>query len=297
VLKTLSFGEILWDIIDGQAYIGGAPFNVAAHFARMGAESYMISAVGDDVLGTDALKSAQRLGVDTRFVAVTPGLATGTVDVRLSANGQPAYTINEGTAWDAIPNAERLCADVSAGTWDVFCFGTLAQRTESNRTLLEAVRSAARAKQVVYDVNLRGSFYDQEWIERSLHAASVLKINEDESELVGDMLFGQTEDIEGFCRAVSERYKIPTICVTQGAEGAAIWVSGSIAWIPAYPATVVDTVGAGDAFTAALLWGMESGKTTVEATKIASKLGAWVASQRGAVPDYSAELKAVFKRP
>ena len=296
-MRSLSFGEILWDIIDGKAYIGGAPFNLAAHLAKLGVSSYIVSAVGGDELGRAALERADELGVATAFLTRIPTLPTGTVDVLLSPEGQPTYTIHENTAWDAIALDGDDLAAVAASEWDAFCFGTLAQRSERNRSTLSELVHASRAKNVVYDVNLRQRYYEKSWIEQSLEWATILKLNAEEAEVIAAMLFGKVLDTDEFCDRVGRSFEIPIVCVTQGAEGAAVWSRGSTAWVPGVSVEVQDTVGAGDSFTAAFLAALDGGKSVAEAAKLACRVGAWVASCRSAVPDYGDEIRELFSRP
>jgi len=295
-MRVLSFGEILWDIIEGDPYIGGAPFNFAAHLAKMGVASAMITSVGLDNLGAEAIAAAKRLGVDARFITRRPDLPTGTVDVVLRSGGSPSYVIHDNTAWDAITLDQTQGDHLGQEEWDFLCFGTLAQRTEHNRALLAHVLAAARPKEVLYDVNLRQNFFRKEWIEQSLRACSVLKLNGEEADVLSEMLFDSTMDFQPFSEAVSKEYDIPVVCVTLGEEGAAIFDHGRNAWVPGTPISVVDTVGAGDAFAAAFVFSLLYEKTAVEATYLACRVGAWVASQRGAVPEYSDEIERQLER-
>lgn len=290
-MRALSFGEILWDIIDGKPYIGGAPFNLAAHLAKMGVESAMVSAVGHDELGDNALERVKSLSVDTTFVGRAPQRPTGTVDVRLSSEGQPDYTIHENTAWDAITLEPAQLERIAGSKWDVFCFGTLAQRTPENRKTLAEAIEAAKPDEIVYDVNLRQSYYDREWIERSLGACTILKLNNSEAELLAEYLYSTQLGIDAFCEETARRFEIPIICVTLGADGASVWSNGSVAWVPGFQVDVVDTVGSGDAFTAGFVYALTHAKTPVESIRFACRIGAWVASNRSAVPEYSAEIR------
>lgn len=290
-MRALSFGEILWDIIDGKPYIGGAPLNLAAHLAKMGLESAMISAVGNDELGNAAFETIRAIGVDTTYVGRDSSRSTGTVDVVLSADGQPKYTIHENTAWDAIELDESQIRMISESEWDVFCFGTLAQRSAENRAALAAAMDAAQPREVVYDVNLRQNYYDRQWVERSLGACTILKLNNTEAEFLSGYLYGTQMGIDAFCEETANRFRIPIICVTLGADGASVWSNGSVAWVPGFQVDVIDTVGSGDAFTAGFVFALMHAKSPVEAIRFACRIGAWVAANRSAVPEYSAEIR------
>lgn len=290
-MRALSFGEILWDIIDGKPYIGGAPFNLASHLAKMGMEVAMISAVGHDALGESAMERVRSFGVDTSYIARDESRPTGTVDVVLSPEGQPEYEIHENTAWDAISLDQKQLSDIASTEWDLFCFGTLAQRSTENRDSLAAAIEAANPREVVYDVNLRQSYFDRDWIERSLRMCTVLKLNNSEAEFLAEYLYRSPMGIDAFCDQTAQVYEIPIICVTLGADGASVWDRGAVAWVPGFEVDVVDTVGSGDAFTAGFLYALLNQRTPVEAIRFACRIGAWVASNRSAIPEYSAEIR------
>jgi fructokinase len=135
-MKSLAFGEILCDIIDGNAYIGGAPFNLAAHMSKMGMESFIISSLGKDKLGIEACEILDNVDIHKNYVSVLDSHPTGTVDVVLDEAGIPDYVINENTAWDNIELSKDAINKIFSEKWDIFCFGTLAQRTENNKNLL-----------------------------------------------------------------------------------------------------------------------------------------------------------------
>lgn len=295
-MRVLSFGEILWDIIEGDPYIGGAPFNFAAHLAKMGVSAAIVTSVGLDNLGAEAIAAANRLKVDTRYITRKPDLPTGTVDVVVRQGGSPSYVIHDNVAWDAISLEPAQFAHLSEQPWDFVAFGTLAQRTEHNRELLAQVISGARPREILYDVNLRQNFFKREWIELSLRACSILKLNGEEADLLAEMLFGKPMEFQLFSETVSQEFEIPVVCVTLGEEGAAILDHGRNAWVPGTAVVALDTVGAGDAFAAAFVFSLLYGKTAIEATNLACRVGAWIASQRGAVPEYSAEIERQLER-
>lgn len=296
-IKVLTFGEALFDIIRGSAHLGGAPLNLAAHLAKLGARPSVLTAVGNDELGKILLTKAEAMGIDTSYILIDEKRPTGTVTVKLQAEGIPAFTINEGVAWDAITLDEKELRTLSEEEWDVFCFGTLAQRTEENRKTLERIFSKIKAKHFFYDVNLRTGYYKKEWILSSLKRATILKMNEEEAATICDLLYN-TVDVckslstyKAFCSLVSEKYpEISVICITKGPKGAAVCHKGIYEEIETTPIKVADTVGAGDAFSAGFLYTYLSGHGVSKAASIACILGTYVASKPGSVPEYSKEL-------
>lgn len=291
-LKVLSFGELLWDMIGGKAYIGGAPFNLASHLAKIGIQSAYISSVGKDKLGEEAIKKAKEYGLNTRYISIHPYLPTGTVEVHLNQQGHPRYTIHENTAWDQITLEAQLRNILFQEDWDAFCFGTLAQRSGSNRHLLDDLIRHLKCQHFFYDVNLRQNFYQKEWIERSLNISTILKLNEEEITTISELLLGKVLNSKDFCQAIFSQYGLKMICVTLGELGSMIYNGHHYFKIPGEKVKVVDTVGAGDSYSAAFLFSFLSGVNARESASLANQVGAFVASQSGAVPDYSPELKA-----
>ncbi|AKB51149.1 Fructokinase [Methanosarcina barkeri str. Wiesmoor] len=301
-IKVLTFGEALFDIIRGSAHLGGAPLNLAAHLAKLGAKPAVITAVGRDELGKSLLSRAKAMGIDTSYILIDKKRPTGTVTVQLQAEGIPVFTINKGVAWDAITPDEKEFKALSGEEWDVFCFGTLAQRTEENRKTLERLFSEIKAKHFFYDVNLRTGNYKKEWILSSLEHTTILKLNEKEASTISCLLSGTSgtckplTSYKAFCRLVTEKYpEIFVICISRGPKGAAVCYKGVYEEVETTPIEVADTVGAGDAFSAGFLYTCLSGYGVSKAASIACILGTYVASKPGAVPDYSKELMEELK--
>ena len=296
-VKVLTFGEALFDIIRGSAHLGGAPLNLAAHLAKLGAKPAVITAVGRDELGKNMLARAEAMGIDTSYILTDEKRPTGTVTVELQAEGIPVFTINKGVAWDAITPGEKEFEALSREEWEVFCFGTLAQRSEDNRKTLERLFAEIKAKHFFYDVNLRTGYYKKEWILSSLEHSTILKMNEDEASTVSCLLSSTAGtckpliSYKAFCRLVTEKYpEISVICISKGPRGAAVYHKGVYEEVETTPVEVADTVGAGDAFSAGFLYACLSGYGVSKAASIACILGTYVASKPGAVPEYSKEL-------
>lgn len=291
-IRALTFGEALFDIIKGTAHLGGAPLNLAAHLAKLGAKPTVLTAVGRDELGKVLLSRAEDMGIDTSYILIDEYRPTGTVTVELKNEGVPVFSINEGVAWDAITPDESKFEALFREEWDVFCFGTLAQRSEENRKTLKRLLSEIKAKHFFYDINLRTGFYREEWISFSLEHCTILKMNEEEASMISNMFFGAMHTFKILCLLLMERYPdMSVICITKGSEGAAVYHKGIYEEVRTTPVEVADTVGAGDAFSAGFLYTYLSGYGVSKAISIASILGTYVASKPGSVPEYSGELK------
>ena len=285
-MKALLFGEILWDIIDSKPYIGGAPFNLAAHLTKMGLKSTLISSVGKDVLGRKALKEVEKRSIDSTFIRIHPHLPTGIVEVSLDENGHPTYLIKENVAWDNIILNQDLTADSTKNRWEVFCFGTLAQRSRENREMLGQIISWVRPNQIFYDVNLRQNYYRKEWIEKSLCQCSIVKLNDREALVISELLFGQTLKQENLAELICQEYHPSIVCITHGKNGSSVYRNGNLEKIPGINGPVADTVGGGDSYSAGFLFSYLCGSSLYEAAEFAEIIGNFVVSQSGAVPEY-----------
>jgi fructokinase len=285
--SALVFGEILWDIIEGNAYLGGAPLNFAAHFAKCGGASSIFSSIGSDPLGNMALAAIEKTGVDTSLIQQHPNFPTGTVDVFLDQQGQPDYDIKENVAYDNIAppgKSEKFM-------YDIFYFGSLAQRNSVSKQSLWEILSSQNFQYRFYDINLRKEFYSYEVIHYSLMHCNVFKINDDEVRQVSILFYKKEISIEDFSKRLSDDYKIDVVIVTAGDKGCHIWENGLITHVPAVPVHVVDTVGAGDAFSAAFMHTYFISKDAVKAAAMANLVGSYVAGSKGPIPDYTSELQ------
>ena len=285
-MNALLYGEILWDIINGKPYIGGAPFNLAAHLAKMGLKSTLISSVGKDALGRKALKEAEKRGINSSFIRVHPHLPTGIVDVSLDEKGHPTYLIKENVAWDNIALDQDLADSSDKNKWEVFCFGTLAQRTKENRELLNQILSCTHPHHIFYDLNLRQNYYKKEWIEKSLCQSSIVKLNDREALIISELLFGQTLKQEKLAKLIWQEYDLSIVCITHGKNGSSIYCDGKLEKVAGINGPVADTVGGGDSYSAGFLFSYLCGTSIYEAAEFAEMIGNFVVSQSGAVPKY-----------
>ena len=279
----LCAGETLWDVLPTGEFIGGAPFNVAGHAARLGAHALLAARIGDDARGRRALEAAQALGIDTSLVQIDPQLPTGEARAVLDATGSAHYEFLNPAAWDALePTAALLAA---ATTCDAFVFGTLGQRDARARAAITQLAAAARWR--VFDPNLRAPHIDRELCEAGLRGAALVKINEDECRVFADW-FGGDATPESLWATLAARFGIGALCVTLGAAGSRLcwqqrWYSQD-----AVPTQVADTVGAGDSSLALLVHALLGGGDPQVSLARAARLASFVASRPGAVPPYEA---------
>lgn len=291
-MKTLVFGEILWDIIDGKPYLGGAPLNFAAHLVQCNEEATIISALGLDELGDCAISAVKNLGVNTSLIQRNEK-RTGIVPVSL-IGGEPSYEIIPDVAYDYIKESQINAR--SLDSFDSFYFGTLIQRSEESKTTLLKILSTTQFEYIFYDVNLRDNCYSQDSIETGLQYCTILKLNKDEVLTLSHLISGiHSDSLEDFCRTVSSSHpQIEIIIITASADGSFIWSENTLINIPSHPIEIVDAVGAGDSYSAAFITILHRTGDPKEAAKIANEIGAFVASSNGAIPKYPEKLKRIF---
>ncbi len=270
----VGIGDLLWDIFpDGRKVAGGAPFNFAFHCHQLGHPATIVSRVGDDDLGRELREEVRRLGLDDEYVQTDREHPTGTVRVTVGGNGQPSYEIVEGAAWDFL-EAESVPGVAAV------CFGTLGQRSSVSAVAIQSFVAAAPLR--VFDVNLRQNFYSRESLERSLAAAEIVKVSEEEWPLVSELI--EVDDPRGLFERASGRLKF--VAITRGAGGSSFAFADSRNdfSIPGVPAMPIDTVGAGDAFTAAMVCLHLEGKPLRECARFANRYAARVCEHRGGTP-------------
>lgn len=291
-MNALAFGEILFDVIERKHFLGGAPLNFAAHLARFGVNSYILSRIGDDKPGEEALKLINNLGIHANFIQKDPVHETGTVEVKLT-EGQPDYMICENVAYDFISPINK--EEFRQVSFDVLYYGTLAQRNSQSKDTLAQLIGEKKFKHIFYDVNLRKGFYSREILHDSLQNCTILKLNDEEVVVLGKMFFQQELPIKDFAYRVAEAFEIKMVVVTAGAKGCLVYEDEELSFVKGYPAKVLDTVGAGDSFSAAFLYQYFLHNDPLKAADLANQLGAFVASSRGPIPDYSPEIMKALK--
>ena len=291
--SILCFGEVLWDVFDGQEVIGGAPFNVAAHLARLGVHAFIYSRVGGDRRGAKIRDQAARFGVSDRWLQQDAARPTGWVDIELDASGQPNFRIGPNAAWDHIgPPTAAAIRELQATGFSAIVCGTLAARSPISRAALAAVRAGMPRVPVFYDVNLRGSETPIERVREILPQVSVLKVNAEEAGQLARALFGRTMTCADLFLQLRQLNGISQLLCTRGEEGCEVLAADRTFSSRPDRVDVVSAVGAGDAFSAAFLAGLVKGRSLERAAADANLLGAYVASSRETIPEYSEALRA-----
>ncbi len=280
---AVGIGEALWDMLPAGRQLGGAPANFAYHAMRQGVMGLAVSVVGNDLLGNDIVAAFDEKGL--RYQLERVPFTTGTVAVEVDSVGAPSYDIRENVAWDNIPWNEHL--QYLAGITQAVCFGSLAQRSEVSRATINRFIDETPADSLrVFDVNLRQNFYSKEILHESMEMCNILKINDEELKEVYRVFDLTSCDFKNICRSLIKWYNLKMLILTCGAEGSYIFAPGAESFLATPRVDVVDTVGAGDSFTAAFIASLLKGGSIEESHRAAVDVAALVCASPGAMPDY-----------
>jgi fructokinase len=289
-VRIVSIGEILWDVIGEREFLGGAPLNFSICAQRLGNEAELVSAVGADARGARALESIRAHGLGTEFIRTLSDQPTGTAVATMDASGSAAFRIIRPVAYDFLALDESALQRIADARPDWIYFGTLAQTAPDNEAVLHRLIDAAPAALRFYDMNLREGQWSLELVRRLSALASVVKLNEAEAETLFRMTHTSGKfSLERFCEFWSRAHDNELICVTLGERGCAVSSGGALRMFPGVAVNVVDTVGAGDAFSAAFLYGFHLGWPMERIAAFANELGALVAGRAGATPAWRLE--------
>jgi fructokinase len=300
--NVIGVGEVLWDLLVTGPQLGGAPANFAYHAHALGAQTQVITRVGKDDYGREIIRRFHEMGLPETTVQIDDTVPTGTAKVALSGDGLAHFTIQENVAWDHIAVTPE--ALVAASEANAICFGSLAQRSEPSRNTIQQLVAETPADGLrVFDINLRQQFYSRGLIEESLQLANVLKLNDDELPTLAEM-FGLTglleHQIKHQIEWLAHTFSLRLVALTRGANGSLLYQkdndNNGVRWsdCPSRPVKVVDTVGAGDSFTAAMVLGLLRKMDLDEINTIANEVARYVCSQPGATPALPIEFARRF---
>jgi len=294
IFKIIGLGEILWDVLPEGKKLGGAPANFAYYVSKLGQIGIVASRVGNDSLGKEILESMEKLNLNKKYIQIDSNYPTGTVSVELDNNGQPDYIIHKNVAWDYLDFSKSW--KQLAKEADVICFGTLAQRSyKSKNTIFDFLKSARPEVIKLLDINIRQNFYSIEVIEESIKLSNILKLNTDELKIIRNLFtYSNNKNEIDLCLELINDFKLDLLCLTKGGNGSLVLNNKEYYEHQGYKVSVEDTIGAGDAFTAAMIVQYIKGKTLKEISDFANRLGSWVSSQSGPTPEVQPELVEYF---
>lgn len=284
----VGLGELLWDLLPDGKQLGGAPANFTVMSARLGSHAVIASRIGNDAFGDEARSHLAQLPADASSLQLDSEHATGSVSVTLK-DGQPEYVIHQPVAWDFLeftPEWRNL-----AQRADAVCFGMLAQRSPASRDTIQAFLAATSSACVrVFDVNLRKPFFGAGVLQDSLSRTTALKLNDAEMPVVLSLLGlapdsgSDADSLLRGARSLLDSYPIELVCITMGSQGSLLVTRETHHRHPGISTQVVDTVGAGDTFTAALVHYYLQSAPLAVLNEAGNRWGSWMASQKGAMP-------------
>lgn len=291
---VVGIGEALWDILPEGKKIGGAPANFAYHISQFGLRSCVVSAVGNDSLGSELIGELRKKHLNMLIPEVD--YPTGTVIVQLDDNGIPSYDITENVAWDNIPFTPEL--ELLAKSTNAMTFGSLAQRNDvSRQTIHRFIDSMPKDEHVlkVFDINMRQHYCTQEIAAESLQKCNILKINDEELIVLSRMFAIPGINMEEMCKHILNEYKLKMVVLTCGVNGSYVFTPDGTSFMPTPVVDVADTVGAGDSFSASFIAAILKGKPVGEAHRLAADVSAYVCTHHGAMPKLSDKLLSRLK--
>lgn len=279
--RVVCFGEVLWDLLPDKSLPGGAPMNVAYHLKKLGEDPILLTKTGDDDYGRKLMDILSSSGLSTQYIQLDPLHPTGLVHARPNEHNEVTYEIAFPAAWDFIGWEDRF-EDVVKNA-EVFVFGSLASRNKVSRETLYRLLQMAKTK--VLDINLRAPHFERSNLEHLLNSADVLKMNNHELMLIADW-YHSTNSLEERTHFLLNKFKLQTLIVTMGEEGALVNHQGAIYRHQGFQVQVADTIGSGDSFLAGFIHQTLQGASIEKALAFACGIGAFMATQHGACPAY-----------
>ena len=274
----------MWDVLPAGKHLGGAPANFAYHAGQQGAESTVVSRIGNDDLGSEIRSVLDSKGLSSSLQTDMEN-PTGTVTVEIAGEGIPEYVIHQPVAWDFLDYNSEL--KELASECDAVCFGSLAQRNEvSGQSIRSFVENTGPKALRIFDINLRQEFYSKELIDQNLHLANVVKFNDDEYEILRGM-YDLPNDELLFIREMINRFDLSHLVFTKGGDGSYFSDRDFTSYLRTPEIEIVDTIGAGDSFTATIVMGILNENPVTETHKKAIEVSAFVCSSKGAMPEYN----------
>jgi fructokinase len=289
----VGIGEILWDVFPAGKVLGGAPANFAYHVSQFGFDGVALSAIGNDALGNEIIENLSKK--ELNYIIEKTPYATGTVQVTVDSKGIPQYEICENVAWDNIPFTPEM--EELASKTQTVCFGSLAQRNSVSRaTINRFLDCLPETALKIFDINLRQHFYTLELIEQSLQRCNILKINDDEVLIVGQLFGWESKSELEICNQLLHNCDLEIVVLTKGTLGSYVVTKNETSFKPTPVVDVADTVGAGDSFTAAFVAALLHSQSISDAHQLAVDVSAYVCTQHGAMPVLPESLISRMKK-
>lgn len=285
MLNAVGIGELLWDLLPTGKLVGGAPSNFAYHTQQQGAFSCIVSAVGNDSNGNEIKEALLEKNLTTDYIQ-TVDYPTGTVDVNLNPLGEPSYSINENVAWDYISLPKNIDKQIKHTA--ILCFGSLAQRNAHTRNSIKKIIQKVNDDcLIVFDINIRQSYYNKEIIQESLEICNVLKLNIDELAILRSLFNLKGLDDKVVIEKLMKQYNLKLVALTYGSKGSVLITPTDESQLETPKINVIDTIGAGDSFTATMAMEFVKGESLDKVHQRAIEVSSFVCQSNGAMPDYN----------
>lgn len=281
--NIIGIGEILWDCLPSGKQLGGAPANFAYVSKQLGNNGNILSRIGNDDFGKEILEQLKDKDLSTDHIQIDNENQTGIVKVAIE-NGQPTYEIVENVAWDFLELNEKWLEIAQES--DAVCFGSLAQRNEVSRNTIREFVGLTKGLRV-FDVNLRQNYFSREILQKSLILANVCKMNHEELPIIAELFEIIGENVIETAQKLRQEFDLKLLCITRGGNGSLLITENDLSEFAGLNITVADTIGAGDAFTAGMTHGLLRNWELDRINEFANKVGAFVASNTGAMPDFT----------
>ncbi len=293
--NIICLGETVWDCFPEQKRLGGSPLNFAYICSQLGAVPSLVSSVGDDEEGHQALENVERLGLTSKFIQSHPTLRTGRATISHGLEGTPRFNLDPMSAWDELSVSEETKSLSQSA--DAIFFGSLCQRSSASRFTIQNIIKTSPIKTLrLFDVNIRRPYFTQAVLRSSLHLANALKISDEELEEVAILLQlkGSAEDQ---LRILRDNYGLDYIVLTCGPRGSYILHEEQFIHSPTDTVKIVDTTGAGDAFAATFCTCILKGISLDQAAMHANRVAAYVCTKLGATLQLPEEIRSPIPQP
>jgi len=285
---VVGIGEILWDLLPSGKMLGGAPTNFAFHANQLSAKGIPVSAIGNDELGKEIISELNLRGINVEYIQETYRKKTGVVEVSFE-DGEPKYNIIENVAWDDIQISNSLIELFSKA--DAVCYGTLAQRDQNNKVVINRLLNETKSSCVKYfDINLRQNYYSSDLINHLAKLSNIIKLNENELNVLSDIFQLEGSTLEK-CRKIIRQFELDLVVLTMGEKGSYLVSFNEESKIKPVVSKVVDTIGAGDSFSAAIIVGLLNNLDLKLLNEFANEVSSFVCSQNGGTPVLPENLK------
>jgi len=297
MFNALCFGAILWDIVEEEKRIGGAPFNFAAHLSKLGLSSYLYTRIGSSSGDVETMNQLVEKGVNTEFVQRDTFRETGYSKIQLDDNRVPVYQFCKNGTHEYIDVTPEIIDSIRQKEFQLFYYGTFCQRGSVTRNSLQTIMQSCTFPVTIFDINLREPYPDFTILQPLLKYTDILKLNEDELIYISKLFLDDYSDFQESVLKIKEIFGIKIVCITKGPDGSTVFDEINNRYdLSVEHVEIVDTVGAGDAFCAGFVFAYLNGNSIPTCAQFANALGGFVCTRKEAVPEYPITIKKMIEK-